>query len=72
MNSKELEMLGGVLCLAISILLGYREYINRKSIKKDDYILKSFNIQKSTGIIIFFIAGVILVYRYFSDFFSSI
>ncbi|ASO05418.1 hypothetical protein AREALGSMS7_01956 [Arenibacter algicola] len=72
MNLKELEMLGGIFCLTISILLGYREYLNWKSIKKDDYILKSFSIQKLTGIIIFFIAGVLLVYGYFSDFFTSI
>jgi len=72
MDTKELEMLGGIICLAISLLLGYREYINWKSIRRDDYILKSFSIQKSAGIIIFFIAGVLLIYQYFFDFFNVI
>ncbi|KPM30491.1 Hypothetical protein I595_3312 [Croceitalea dokdonensis DOKDO 023] len=65
-------MLGGIICLTISLLLGYREYLNWKSIKKDDYILKSFSIQKSAGIIIFFVAGVVLIYRYFSNFLSTV
>jgi len=68
----ELEMLGGIICFSISLLFGYREFKNWKSIKKDDYILKSFGIQKWTGIIIFFLCGVILIYRYFSDFIDSI
>ena len=70
--AKELEMLGGVICLVISILLGYREYLNWKSIKRDDYIIKSFSIQKLAGIIIFFIAGVLLIHRYFSNFFDAV
>ena len=68
----DLEMLGGIICLAISLLLGYREYINWKSIKRDDYVLKSFSIQKTAGIIIFLIVGVLLIYEYFFDFFNVI
>ena len=56
----------------LSLLLGYREYINWKSIKRDDYVLKSFSIQKTAGIIIFLIVGVLLIYEYFFDFFNVI
>ena len=72
MDIMDLEMLGGIICLAISLLLGYREYINWKSIKRDDYVLKSFSIQKTAGIIIFLIVGVLLIYEYFFDFFNVI
>ena len=72
MDSIEMEMLGGLICLAVSILLGYREYLNWKSIERNDYILKSNSIKKIGGIIIFFIIGISLIYRYFTDFFESI
>ncbi len=66
MNSREFEIVFGIICLIISILLGLREYKNWNSLEKDDYILKSFSVKKIGAIIGLFLVGIAEIYRYFS------
>tara|TARA_R110001583_G_scaffold113965_2_gene264420 strand:+ start:599 stop:808 length:210 start_codon:yes stop_codon:yes gene_type:complete len=69
MSNDELILLGGIFCLTISFLLGSREIKNWNSTEKDDYMTKSFSIKKFGGIFIFFMIGIVIIYRYFSDLF---
>ena len=66
MDNKEFELLLGIVSLIISLLFGYREIKNWNSIEKDDYMLKSFSVEKTVGIIGLFLVGIVIIYRYFS------
>jgi len=62
---KEYELILGILSLIISILLGVREINNLMKIKKNDFMLKSISIKKIGAIMVFFIVGIVGIYRYF-------
>lgn len=66
MSRKEFELIFGILCLLISIIWGYYEIRDWNKMKKDDYMLKSFSIEIFSGLIVFFVIGIIGIYRYFS------
>ena len=66
MNTKEFELIFGIICLLISIIWGYYEIKDWNRMKKDDYMLKSFSINIIVGLIAFFMIGIAGIYRYFS------
>jgi hypothetical protein len=65
MDKKELELIFGVICFAIAIILGIREYKVLNATQNDDWIRKSFSIKKIGGIIGLCLVGLVVLYRYF-------
>ena len=66
MERKEFEFVFGIICLLLSIIWGYYEIKAWNKIKNDDYMMKSFSIEFFGAIIMFFIIGIVGIYRYFS------
>tara|TARA_R110002072_G_C7766330_1_gene518772 strand:+ start:180 stop:380 length:201 start_codon:yes stop_codon:yes gene_type:complete len=66
MNNREFEIIFGIICMIISILLGLREIKIWNNLEKEDYILKSFSVKKIGAIIGLFLVGIAGIYRYFS------
>lgn len=66
MDREEFELIIGLLCLLISIFWGYSEIKEWNKTDKDDYMLKSSSIKILSGLIIFFLIGIIGIYRYLS------
>ena len=60
------ELVFGLICFIIAILLGVREIKLWNSLEQKDYIRKSFSIQKIGGIIGLLLVGIVIFYRYFS------
>ncbi|SEL48229.1 hypothetical protein SAMN04488008_1044 [Maribacter orientalis] len=65
--NNELKLLGAVLLLLISLVLGIRELRIRTSLGKNDYSRKSMNIKKCGGIIGLILVSVFLIYEYFNQ-----
>ena len=65
MNTKEFELIFGLLCLLISIIWGFHLIKEWNNTKKNDYMMKSFSIELIGGLIIFFMIGIAGIYRYF-------
>jgi|GEM_PF-4618171 len=66
MDKGEIELLFGTFCFALALILGLREFKIWNGLKNDDYIRKSFSIQKIGGIVGLFLVGMVIFYRYFS------
>lgn len=66
MNTKEFELIIGIVCLLISIIWGFYEIKVWNKTKEDDYMLKSNSIQIIAGLTIFFMIGIAGIYRYLS------
>ncbi|SFU45448.1 hypothetical protein SAMN05216480_10433 [Pustulibacterium marinum] len=66
MNTKEFELILGILCLLMSIFWGYYEIKDWNKMRKDDYMLKSSSIKIIGALIAFFMIGIAGIYRYFS------
>lgn len=60
------ELVSGLICCIIGILLGVRVIKLWNSLEQNDYIRKSFSIQKIGGIIGLLLVGIVIFYRYFS------
>jgi hypothetical protein len=65
MDNKELELIFGAICFVIALLLGLRELRIWNNLNNQDYIRKSFSIQKIGGIVGLFLIGIVVCYRYF-------
>jgi len=59
------ELIFGLICFIIGILLGVREIRLWNNLEKNDYIRKSFSTQKIGGIIGLLLVGIVTLYRYF-------
>ena len=64
MSDKEYELILGILCLILSIILFYIEIKEWLEMDKKDYMRKSYKIKILTGAVIFMIAGIVGIYRY--------
>tara|TARA_R110000868_G_scaffold252561_1_gene509255 strand:- start:155 stop:349 length:195 start_codon:yes stop_codon:yes gene_type:complete len=60
------ELIFGLICFIIGILLGVREIKLWNNLEQNDYIRKSFSIQKIGGIIGLLLVGIVTFYRYFT------
>ncbi|SIS46365.1 hypothetical protein SAMN05421766_1023 [Zobellia uliginosa] len=60
------ELIFGLICFIIGILLGVREIKLWNNLEQNDYIRKSFSIQKIGGIIGLLLIGIATFYRYFT------
>ena len=65
MDKKELELIFGAICFMVAIMLVIREYRIWNAMEKDDWMRKSFSIQKIGGIIGLCLVGLVAFYRYF-------
>ncbi|QCX39041.1 hypothetical protein FF125_11570 [Aureibaculum algae] len=66
MERKEFELIFGILSLLVSIIWGYYKIKDWNRMKKDNHIRKSYSIQIIGGLIVFFMIGIVGIYRYFS------
>lgn len=65
MTRREFELIFGLIFFLISIIYGFYKIKDWRKIQKDDYMLKSFSIKTIGGLVVFFIIGVVGIYRYF-------